>query len=89
MHLTNHAQRRWDQRFSGLDPNTEWLKARRIGRKLRAALRDNCPAHAHLVKGHIVGGVYYRYTAGSQIMWVVNLETDGVITVFRIDPTIN
>lgn len=89
MHLTRHAQTRWEQRFPGLSPDAEWQNARRLGRGLRAAVRSTCPRHAHLVRGHIVDGVYYRFTARSRIVWVVNLETDGVITVFKLDQTIN
>lgn len=86
MQLTHHAKQRWDQRFPDLDPEQEWSKARRLGRGLREALRKKCPRHAHLIRGHLVAGVYYRHTVDSRICWVVNIETDNVITVFSLDP---
>lgn len=82
MELTRHAKQRWDERCAGLDPDTEWASARRIGQKLRPKLKAPCPAHEHLMTRSFQG-YYYRFTDRSRIAWVV-APPERIVTVFRM-----
>lgn len=82
MNMTRHARARWIERFPTLDPQVEWQQAGRVGRRLRARIRSQCPAHAHLASG-LFKGFYYRLSRAGVVFVVA--APDTIVTVFRLD----
>jgi hypothetical protein len=79
MKWTRHALDRWQERFPELDAETEWARARRVGRKGKRKLRDRCPAHAHLMRSGFQG-FFYRISRNNVVFVVAAPET--IVTVF-------
>ena len=84
---SNHAARRWMERFPDLAPAEEWASAMtasgRVGKSRRARIRQQCRVHA--AAGEIAAtfrGVYYRVSAKG----VVFVVAPGyrIVTVFPL-----
>lgn len=82
MKLTEHAVKRWNERFSGLDIETEYLKARqRVGKKTKRKIKETCPLNAHYCN-HEFNGRYMKMTKEGIIFVIAPPET--IITVLKI-----
>lgn len=83
MRLTEHAKKRWQERCAGLDPETEWRRAQRIGKKKARRIRESCPHHANHVRMWNPE-YYYRVSRFTNVVWVVAAgPLCEVVTVWR------
>lgn len=80
--MSRHALDRWSQRCPGLDPDMEWHGARRASKKVRARIREACPAHAEYGTA-LFKGYYYRVSRSGVVFVVAPPET--VVTVFVLE----
>ena len=79
MRMTDHARKRWAQRFPDLDPEEEYLRARRTTKRQRTQIRKQAPIASK--KHYPSEGLYYLYTRRSNIVWAMAAK-EIVITVF-------
>lgn len=78
--LTRHAQRRWNERCSGLDLAFEWATAKQVRGELKKRIKDECPKHRPLMRGF--KGFYYVISRNKVIFVCAPGAT--VVTVFRL-----
>lgn len=83
---TDHALERIAERFAGVDIDSEYARARRVGRKTRQKIKASCPVSA---KTWMRGGFKGRYylLSRSKIVFVVHAP-ETVVTVFRLESDI-
>ena len=80
MRLSTHAKKRWEERFPSLDPQTEWVNSRRVGKRLRRQIGRKCPGNKRYALG-MFSGRYYLLSKGGVVFVVAPPET--VITVLK------
>ncbi|WP_175787461.1 hypothetical protein [Burkholderia anthina] len=78
--VTRHAVQRWAERFPGEDMTLAFAQARRVGKKVRAKIKAECPAHAPKMRRD--APVYYVMTRDRIVFVVAMPET--IVTVFRL-----
>jgi hypothetical protein len=83
MQMTEHAQRRWTERFAHLDLAQEFARARRLSKRQRKLLRAQIPWRERDICGQ--GGFCGRYylVSPNQVVFVV-APHEEVVTVFRL-----
>jgi hypothetical protein len=79
--MTLHAKQRWVQRCAGIDVDTEWYRAKRMGAKTRKKLRASCPGHRYFTSRHFRGYWYMRGPSG--VVFVLGGKPAQIITVWR------
>jgi hypothetical protein len=79
--FTPHAKQRWQERCQGLDPDREWYKVRRAGKKTKRRIKDSCPAHRKLMEGY--HGFWYGVST-NRVVLVVYCGHEKIVTVFRL-----
>lgn len=78
--VTKHAADRWDERFPGENMLIAFASARRVGKKVRAKIKVECPKHAPQMRRD--APVYYVMTDDRIVFVVAAPET--IVTVFRL-----
>jgi hypothetical protein len=82
--FTQHAAQRWKERCAGLDPETEWSRVRRVGKKTKRRIKESCPAHAKYMQGRTYNGYWYAISK-KRVVFVVLGGNEKIVTVFRLD----
>lgn len=78
---SDHALARWAERFPNSDPEFEFARAKRVGRKTKAAIKAHCPGNAHWMQGGFKGR-YFLMTK-DRLVFVLHAP-DTVVTVFTL-----
>lgn len=81
--LSRHALKRWNERCADLNPEQEWYRVRRAGKKTKQRIRDACPAHAKYMTGRTYRGFWYGISP-NRIVFVIKGGNEKVVTVFRL-----
>lgn len=79
---SDHAVQRWNERFSGIDRDSELSSAKRIGRKTKRKIRILTPVNAERYMNGFNGRYYLL--GRSNIVFVISTEGDLIITVFHL-----
>ena len=77
--ITEHAKRRWAERFPGLDMHSYCAGARRVGKKKKKIIKASCPEHAK--QGWFGSSFKGRYYLINQGVVFVMATGETVITV--------
>ena len=78
MTITDHAKKRWMERFPDLDLLNEWYKSRLAGKKRIRQIKKQCPNH------DMNGFKGYYYMTTKDIVFVV-APKEIIITVFPLE----
>lgn len=80
--FTPHALERIAERFSTLNMEEEFARARRIGKRVKSKIAASCPNAARIYMRGGFKGRYYMMTRDEIIFVVEPPET--VVTVFKL-----
>lgn len=78
--MTDHAKKRWAERFSNICPYYEYSLARKPRKSQLSDIHKQCPDHTKLTKMGIHKGTFYKITPHN-IVFVCTSE-DIIVTVF-------
>lgn len=81
--LTNHARKRWQQRFAKLNISEQYSNAGRPNKKLLKQIKATCPGHHHCRKSRTSNGRYFRATKDGIVFVVAPPETIITILDYR------
>ena len=82
--FTRHAVNRFAERFSHLDIEEEWAKAKRqrTGQSTITKIRKQCRAHVAVTSKNFKG-YYYKVSPSNKVVFVV-APPETIVTVFAL-----
>lgn len=79
--FSQHAMKRWGERFANLNPDAEWYLSRRAGKKIRKRIRERCQSVKHT--GRQYRGLFYTVSPGG-VIFVIGGRNNLVVTVLPL-----
>lgn len=84
MKLSPHAEKRWQQRFPGMNPLLHWEQAKRPSKRLMNLIRAANHRPDALRKGLVKPDPRYYLVSPAGVVFVVAKYTHVVVTVLSI-----